>query len=280
MSTAGQGSVIHTRDGVELFYRDWGQGAPLVFLSGWTLNSLMWGYQMEPLSREGFRCVAYDRRGHGRSSDPGRGYDFDTLAEDLHAVLSALDLQRVLLIAHSFASGEAVRYLTRHGERIAGVVMVAPAAIPFLMKTADNPGGIDPELLQARGAQLAQDFHGWAQSSSAPYFAGQGSPGIVEATLGMMYQTSHQALLALAGIQATTDFRAELTQIDRPVLFIHGDQDASIPLQITSKPASDLIKGSRLIVYEGGPHGLYFTHKARLNEDIRQFARSVAGAPS
>jgi non-heme chloroperoxidase len=271
---------ICTADGVDLFYRDWGAGRPLLFLSGWTLNSLMWGYQMEPLAKEGFRCIAYDRRAHGRSSDPGGGYDFDTLADDLAAVVAALDLQDVIGVAHSFSSGEIVRYLTRHGDgRIAGVIMLAPAAIPFLMKTEDNPLGLSIEAMQAVGSDLAEDFPGWAERHSAPYFAGWGSRGIIDATLAMMNQTSHQAMLALAEIQGTTDFRSELARIDIPVLFIHGDRDASAPIELTSKPACDLVKSARLIVYEGGPHGLYFTHKADLNRDIVRFASSLETKP-
>jgi non-heme chloroperoxidase len=268
---------VRTIDGIDLFCRDWGQGRPLLFLSGWCLNSLMWGYQMEPLARDGFRCIAYDRRGHGRSGDAGGGYDFDTLADDLAAVIEALDLDEVTVVAHSFASGEIVRYLTRHGgSRVAGVIMLAPAAIPFLAKTADNPAGIDIGMLNARTAELAEDFPGWAERNAAPYFAGQGSRGIIDATLGMMNMASHQAMLALTDIQGATDFRPELVRLDTRTLFIHGDRDASIPLEITSRPACDLVKGAQLVVYEGGPHGLYVTHKDRLNRDIAAFARSVA----
>lgn len=277
-SPAKPGSINHVRthDGTELFYRAWGAGRPLLFLSGWSLNSLMWAYQMEPLAREGFRCVAYDRRGHGRSGDAGGGYDFDTLADDLAAVIDALGLNSVTVVAHSFASGEIVRYLTRHGaSRIAGVIMLAPAAIPFLTKTADNPTGIDIEMLEARRAELADDLPGWAERNASAYFADQGSRGIIDATLGMMNLASHQALLAMVDIQGSTDFRAELAQIDIPMLFIHGDRDASIPLEITSAPACALVKGARLIVYKGGAHGLYVTHKARLNRDVAAFARGL-----
>ncbi len=269
-------NFVRTGDGIDLFYRDWGKGRPLLFLAGWSLNSLMWAYQMEPLAREGFRCIAYDRRGHGRSGDAGGGYDFDALADDVASVIEALDLDDVTVVAHSFASGEIVRYLTRHGAaRIAGVLMLAPAAIPFLSKTDDNPLGIDAEMLAARRAELADDLPGWAERNASAYFADQGSRGIIDATLGMMNAASHQALLAMTEVQSATDFRPELARLDIPMLFVHGDRDASIPLEITSKPASALVKGARLTVYEGGPHGLYFTHKARLNRDIAEFARIV-----
>jgi non-heme chloroperoxidase len=267
---------VHTGDGVSLFYRDWGAGKPLLFLSGWTLNSLMWAYQMEHLSNEGLRCIAYDRRAHGRSSDPGGGYDFDTLADDLSDVIEALGLDGVTLVAHSFSSGEVVRYLSRHGSsRVAGVAFVAPAAISLLLKTDDNPGGVDGALFEELRATLIEDFPGWAQSQAEAYFAGAASRGIINATLGMMNLTSHQAMLAMSKIQSTTDFRSELVRIKIPALLIHGDRDASAPMELTSMPAAKLIPGAQLIVYEGGPHGLYFTQKERLNQDIVRFVRTL-----
>jgi non-heme chloroperoxidase len=271
-----QPGYIQTSDGVSLFYRDWGAGKPLLFLSGWTLNSQMWGYQMEPLARTGLRCVAYDRRAHGRSSDPGRGYDFDTLADDLASVIEALDLDGLTLIAHSFSSGEVVRYLSRHGSRhVAGVVFVAPAAIPFLLKTDDNLGGVDGVFIEQFRETLAKNFEAWAEGQAEDYFAGNGSPSIINATLGMMNLTSHQAMLEMSRIQPITDFRPELLHLSVPTLFVHGDRDTSAPLELTSAPAVKLVAGAEFIVYEGGPHGLYFTHKERLNQDIAGFIRSL-----
>lgn len=273
-----QPGYVQIPDGASLYFRDWGAGKPLLFLSGWTLNSSMWAYQMEPLSNEGLRCIAYDRRAHGRSSDPGRGFDFDTLADDLGCVIDALGLDGVTLIAHSFSSGEVVRYLSRHGSsRIAGVVFVAPAAIPFLLKTDDNPGGVDGALLEQLRTALIEDFPGWAESQAEAYFAGAASRGMVNATLGMMNLTSHQAMLAMSKTQPTTDFRRELVRIKIPALLIHGDRDASAPMELTSMPAAKLIPGAQFIVYEGGPHGLYFTHKKKLNLDIVRFVRSLKG---
>ena len=271
-----QPGYVQTPDGVSLFYRDWGTGKPLLFLSGWTLNSMMWAYQMEPLSNGGLRCIAYDRRAHGRSSDPGGGYDFDTLADDLGRVIEALGLDAVTLVAHSFSSGEVVRYLSRHGSgRVAGVVFVAPAAIPFLLKADDNPEGVDGALFEQLRTALIEDFPGWAESQGEAYFAGTASRGIINATVGMMNLTSHQAMLAMSKIQPTTDFRSELARIKIPALLIHGDRDASAPLELTSMPAAKLIPGAQLIVYEGGPHGLYFTHQKKLNLDIVRFVRSL-----
>ncbi|WGS53061.1 alpha/beta hydrolase [Paraburkholderia sp. D15] len=265
-------NTIRTADNTHLFYRDWGQGRPLVFLSGWTLNTDMWAYQMEPLSRLNCRCIAYDRRGHGRSSDPGRGYDFDTLADDLHSVLTQLDLHDVTLVAHSIASGEAVRYLTRHGAaRIARVAFVAPAATPYLLKTADNPNGIDAALFEQGRAALSRSFPDWIEANAAPYFGPGVSRAPLDWTIRMMLQTSHQAMLELAHVQTITDFRAELRRLDLPALVIQGDRDASAPLELTGRPTARLIAGASLEVYEGAGHGLYFTHAERLNQDLLAF---------
>jgi non-heme chloroperoxidase len=217
-------NYIRTSERVALFYRDWGAGKPLLFLSGWTLSSDMWAYQMEPLSRQGFRCIAYDRRAHGRSSDPGGGFDFDTLAEDLAAWIEQLDLTGLTLVGHSFASGEIVRYLTRHGSnRVDRLVFVSPAAIPFLLKTPDNPIGIEAAAFDQLRQTFTTDFPGWAQANAEPYFTPETSGAVVDWTMQMMTQTSLLAAAELNRIQTSTDFRSELQRIDRPTLIVHGD---------------------------------------------------------
>jgi pimeloyl-ACP methyl ester carboxylesterase len=266
---------LHTADGTPLFLRDWGKGRPLLFLAGWTLASDMWAYQMAPLAAQGFRCIAYDRRGHGRSGDPGGGYDFDTLADDLQGVMETLALTDITLVAHSVASGEAVRCLTRHGAgRVGRLLLLAPAATPFLLKTADNPGGIERERLEAQRACLARGFPEWLEANAGPYF-GPGAPrAAIDWTMAMMLRASHQAMLELARAQATTDFRPELARIGVPTLVIHGDADASAPLELTGRPTAARIPGAWLDVYEGAPHGLYYTHAERLNRDIAAFAEA------
>jgi pimeloyl-ACP methyl ester carboxylesterase len=270
---AADPNFIRTRDNVALFYREWGEGEPLIFLAGWTLSSEMWAYQMQPLSEQGFRCIAYDRRSHGRSSDPGKGYDFDTLAGDLAAVIEGLDVKNATVVAHSFASGEIVRYLTRYGtERIARVVFLAAAAVPFLQKTPDNPGGVDGAIFEQLRHRIAADFPGWAEANAEPYFVPGTPRAVIDWTIRTMTQTSLRAAIELNRVQTSTDFRGELSRIRIPTLLIHGDRDASFPVDVTSRPAAALIPGARLLVYEGGPHGLYFTHKERLNGDLAHFA--------
>lgn len=268
-------SFLRTRDGVDLFYRDWGTGKPVVFLSGWALCSDMWNYQMVPLSQQGLRCIAYDRRGHGRSSDPGRGYDYDTLADDLASVLEALDLRDVTLVGHSMASGELVRYLSRYGDsRVERVVFLAPAATPFLLKTADNPDGIDASAFEYFRTQvLLRDFPRWMADNAPPFFVPETSSEMRDWIMGLMLRCSMKALIECNRSMTSTDFRAELPRIRIPSLVIHGDKDASAPIELTGRRTAQLIPGCRLEVYEGAPHGLFITHMERVNADLLAFAR-------
>ena len=273
---AAAGSLIRTRDGEHLFYRDWGTGRPIVFVAAWALPSAMWDYQMTALAEDGFRCVAYDRRGHGRSTQPGGGYDYDTLADDLAAVLDALDLRDATLVGMSMAGGELTRYLARHGSRrIARVVYVATAATPYRTRTADNPDGIPPELLEGFVRhQLLRDFPQWIEDSRAPFFLPETPRPIQEWVRGLMLGHSLKALVDCTRSMATTDFRAELPRIRVPALVIHGTRDASAPIEVTGRPTAALIPGARLDVYDGAPHGLFVTHRERLTAALRAFARA------
>ncbi len=163
-------SYIESGDGNRLFYKDWGSGKPVVFVAGWSVGSDMWEYQLAPLAKQGLRCIAYDRRGHGRSDQPGRGYDFDTLADDLSAVLERLDLRDVTLVGHSMGCGEIVRYLSRHGSsRVKRIALLGPT-MPFLLKTADNPDGIEPAAFEAARAAMLQDRPKWLWDNADPFF--------------------------------------------------------------------------------------------------------------
>jgi len=265
---------IDTIDGVRLFHRDWGAGRPVVFLHSWGMNSAMWSYQMADLLNHGLRCVAYDRRGHGLSADPGRGYDADTLADDLAAVMDTLNLRGATLVGHSMAGGEIVRYLGRHGpDRVAGVVLLA-STTPFLTKTRDNPGGVDAAVFEAGRDQWRQDFPKWVDDNAASFFVTQTSPAMRRWAMQMLLQTPLPVLLACNQVVAETDYRADLRAMTTRTLVIHGDRDASAPLERTGRPSAALIPGARLVVYEGAPHGLFLTHMDRLNADLRAFAGS------
>jgi pimeloyl-ACP methyl ester carboxylesterase len=258
----------------DLFVRDWGEGPALLFLHGWGLASDSWNYVMLPLVERGFRCIAYDRRGHGRSADPGRGYEFDTLADDLARIIAARGLTDLTLVGHSMAAGELVRYMSRHGGRgVARLVFVAPAGTPFMLRTADNPRGIDGALLEASRARAARDLPAQVEANLPPFFAAETSPAMRAWLARMMENASLHALIECNRAMTTTDFRPELARIDRPSLVIHGTADASVPLELTGRPTAAAIPGARLTVYEGAPHGLILTHAARLAQDIAAFAR-------
>lgn len=264
-------SFIERTDGTALFYRDWGTGRPVLFVHGAGINSDCWMYQMAAFVNAGYRCIAFDRRGHGRSSDPGRGYDFDTLADDIAAIIETLDLQRVTLIGHSMGCGEIARYLTRHGtRRVARVAMVAPT-LPFLLKTEDNPAGVDKAYFQALRAEWMRDYPQWLAENAPPFFAPTTSPHTVRWGAELGLKTSLQAALECSVALTETDFREELKRITVPTLILHGTTDVSCPLAITGKPTASLIPGCELKVYEGAPHGIFITHLERVNADLLQF---------
>lgn len=266
------GPFIETADGTQLFVRDWGDGAPVVFISGWALTSEIWAYQMAPLSESGLRCIAYDRRGHGRSSDPGRGFDYDTLADDLAAIVDALDLEDATLVAHSMAGGEAVRYLTRHGSKRVSRIVLVGATLPFLTRTADNPQGIDPAVFeQGRRNILMKDFPKGLHANMRPFVLPETSDELLAWVERQMLQCSMKALLDCNRALTATDFRAELPKVPVPTLVVHGDKDASAPLPLTGSRTAALVPGARTKIYEGAPHGLMLTHAERLNGDLTEF---------
>ena len=265
---------IRTRDGESLFYLECGAGAPVVFVSAWALPAAMWDAQTVAIADAGFRCVAFDRRGHGRSSPAPRGYDFDTLADDLAALLEALDLRGVTLVGMSMGAGEIVRYLTRHGSgRVSRIALVGTAATPFRMRTGDNPGDIPPEMFEPFRQVLLRDFPQWIEENRAPFFLPDTPRPVQEWVRGLMLQHSRLAIADCARMMGQTDFRAELRKIRVPALVIHGDRDASAPIDVTGRPTAAAIPGARLVVYEGGPHGLFVTHRDRLTADLLAFAR-------
>jgi pimeloyl-ACP methyl ester carboxylesterase len=267
---------IVTRDGASLFYKDWGNGKPIVFVHSWATNSDMWQYQMIHLTGQGLRCVAYDNRGHGRSSDPGQGYDYDTLAGDLAAALERLNLREVTIVGHSMGCGVVVRYLSRHGaRRIARAALVAPTT-PFILKTEDNPDGVDGRIFERLRAMWSKDFPKWLSDNARPFFSPETSPEMIQWGLRMGMQTSLKAVIDCNRAVTNTDFRAELPKITVPTLIIHGDADVSAPLELTARKTARLIPGSQLKVYEGAPHGLFITHMDRLNRDLHDFIKGQA----
>jgi pimeloyl-ACP methyl ester carboxylesterase len=269
ISKAKSREFINASDGTALFCRDWGTGKPMLFLAPWAMNSRWWELQMFRLTEQGTRCVAFDRRGHGRSGQPDRGYDFDTLADDVAAVMEQLDLRDVTLVGHSMGCGEVVHYLSRHRAR-----RVARAVLIGTITPGDSATG-KTVFEKVRGA-LIKDPHGAIANGAAGFFGAAKNP-ISEETMRwwtrmIIDECNLKVMLDLNRMFTATDFRPQLSAIRVPTLLIHGDIDASTLLEATAKKTAPLIPGSRLEIYENAAHGLPFTHAERLIADLRAFA--------
>lgn len=260
---------VATRDGARLFVRRWGQGRPIVFTHSWALDSSMWGRMFLDLAERGFECIGFDRRGHGRSDAPASGYDMDTLADDLATVIG--DRRDVILVGHSMGAAEILRYAQRHGTaRIAKIVLLAPVT-PFLLKTADNAFGAPDAFFESIRAEWRRDFPKWIEANKAPFFTPETSVETMDWMAAMMRNTWLPAAIACNRSLIGTDLRPALGKIDRPTLIIHGTRDASAPIEMTGRPTAAGIRGSRLNVYEGAPHGLFVTHHDRVRDDMLAF---------
>ncbi|MGN6827965.1 alpha/beta fold hydrolase [Paucibacter sp. M5-1] len=274
-------NTIVTKDGTQLYYKDWGTGRPIVFSHGWPLNSDSWEAQMLFLASRGFRCVAHDRRGHGRSSQPWTGHEMDTYADDLATVMEKLDLRNAILVGFSTGGGEVARYIGRHGsKRVAGAALIA-AVPPQMLKTATNPGGLPMEVFDGiRAGEIANRSQLYKDIASGPFFGfnrpgAKISQGLIDSFWAAGMQASHKATFDCIKAFSETDFTADLKKIDVPTLVVHGDDDQIVPIDASARAAATLVKNSKLIVYAGAPHGLADTHKDRLNNDLLAFAKSL-----
>jgi pimeloyl-ACP methyl ester carboxylesterase len=263
-----------SRERVRLFHRDWGSGPPVLFAASWALDSRMWAYQVTQLSDRGFRCIAYDRRGHGRSPLVPAGYDMDVLADDMADLIAQLDLREVTLVGHSMGCAEILRYLARHGSgRVRRVALLAPAA-PYLVRTADNPFGAPMAYHEATMRRWAEDFPGWAQENKAPFFTPQTSPALADWLTQQLVETPPWVAIATFRALLEADLRPGLSRIDRPTLVLQGDRDASAPLEFTGRRIAAAVPGAELKVYPGAPHGLFVTHMDAVNADLERFLRT------
>ena len=262
---------IRTRSGARLFVRDWGQGAPVLLLPGWAMTSDLWATVMLRLNEAGLRAISYDRRGHGRSDDPGP-MDHDALADDLHDVMDALDLRACTVVAHSGAGGEVVRAVTRHGaSRIARIVLVG-STLPAPMGSPTNLEGLPPEAFAALGRQLATDLDGWIAENAQPFAPGA-SPRTIAWLAAMVQGCSRRAIVAWQREIAQSDFRAELARVDVPITIVQGDLDVSAPPALCGERIAALKPQAEHLRYEGAAHGPMVTHASRLADDIAARAR-------
>jgi len=270
--------TITAKDGAQIFYKDWGTGQPIVFSHGWPLNADAWDDQMFFLASSGFRAIAHDRRGHGRSTQTRDGNDIDTYADDLAALTSALDLRNAIHVGHSTGGGEVVRYLARHGtKRVAKAVLIG-AIPPLMLKTKDNPEGLPIDGFDQIRAGVLTDRSQYWKDLSIPFFGANRpgakvSEGVREAFWLMGMQAGMPAAYDCIKAFSETDFRQDLPKIDVPTLVIHGDDDQIVPLSVGGARSSKMIKGATLKVYKGAPHGLFATNKDQLNKDLLAFAK-------
>lgn len=266
---------------VNLFVQDIGKGKPLVLIGGWPLSSEMWEYQLNVLPKHFLRCIAYDRRGFGKSDKPWDGYDYDTLAGDLNSILEELDLYDVTLVGFSMGGGEVARYMSKYGDKRISKVVFIGAVVPFLLKTDTNPDGLPKEMFDEFVANSEDDRPKFLAEFAKNFYGNS----FLNAKVSDELMVWHNMLALQASGRATskcirafseTDFRMDLAVINVPTLIIHGDADKVVPIEVSGKKTAELLPAAEYIVYEGAPHGLFITEKDRLNEDLIRF---IGGQP-
>jgi non-heme chloroperoxidase len=271
-------SVVTTKDGTQIYYKDWGKGPAVTFSHGWPLNADMWDGQMLFLAQNGFRVVAHDRRGHGRSSQASNDNDMNGYADDLAAVIEALDLVDVTLVGHSTGGGEVARYIGRHGtKRVAKAVLIA-AVPPFMLKTPNNPEGLPIEVFDGIRTSLMKDRSQAYKDFAIPFY-GANRPGakVSQGVLDQFWTWSMQSGLknAYESVKAfgETDFTEDLKKFDVPTLVLHGEDDQVVPVKSSAHKSAKLIKGAKEIYYPGAPHGITATHQDEINKALLDFLK-------
>ena len=271
-------TTVTTKDGTEIYYKDWGAGQPVVFSHGWPLSSEAWAGQMLLLAQKGYRAIAHDRRGHGRSSQPSSGNDMNTYADDLAAVIDHLDLKKAVLVGHSTGGGEVTRYIGRHGSKRVEKVVLLGAVPPILLKSDTNPAGIPLEVFDGLRTGLAKDPSQFYKDFAMMFYGANRagakvSQGILEEFWLWSMQGSLKSLYECIKAFSETDFTEDLRKIDVPTLLMHGEDDQVVPVTISSKKSVKLIRDATAIYYPGGPHGITATEPDRINRDLLDFIK-------
>ena len=278
-SNSGIDLYIETAPNVKLYVKDYGQGKPVILIHGWPLSNEMWEYQIEALIQNNCRVITYDRRGFGKSSQPWNGYDYDTLADDLQAIIEHLDLNDVALVGFSMGGGEVVRYFSRHGGKGITKAVFISSVTPFQLQTDSNPNGVPQEKYDGMAELIKADRIDFLDNFGKKFFGVSFIGKPISVPLLDYYRmlcsvASPRATLECAKSFSTTDFRSEMASVNVPTLIIHGDKDETVPIGITSEIAAKLIPDNKFIVYEGAPHGLFYTEKDKLNQDLIAFLNS------
>jgi non-heme chloroperoxidase len=273
-------TMLTTRDGTQIYFKDWGSGPPVVFSHGWPLNADSWEAQMLHLAANGYRCIAHDRRGHGRSSQPWHGNDMDTYADDLAELMDWLDLQDAVLFGFSTGGGEVARYVGRHGtKRVAKLGLIA-AVPPLMLQTEANPGGTPIEVFDGmRAASLNNRADLYRDLAAGPFFGfnrpgAKPSQGLIESFRAQGMMAGHKNAYDCIKAFSETDFTQDLKTFDRPTLILHGDDDQIVPIDAAGRASARLVRDVTFKVYPGAPHGITETHKNQLNEDLLAFVRA------
>ena len=278
-TTSKPSGTVVTKDGTQIFYKDWGSGQPVVFSHGWPLNADAWDDQAKFVAANGYRAVAHDRRGGGRSSQPWNGNELDTYADDLAEVIEALDLHDIVLVGHSTGGGEVTRYMGRHGTgRVAKAVLLG-AIPPLMLKTEANPEGLPIEAFDEIRAGVAGDRSQYYKDLSAAFYGANRpgstvSQGVRDAFWWMSMQVGLKGAYDCIKAFSETDLTEDCKRIDVPTLIVHGDDDQIVPIVASAMKSSKLIKDSQLKVYPGAPHGISTTHKDEFNADLLAFLRA------
>ena len=269
---------IKTRDGTDIYVKDWGQGRPVILTHGWPLNADSWDVQALALAEAGFRAIAYDRRGFGRSGQPWSGYDYDTLADDLHDVMQAVGATSdAAIIGFSMGGGEVARYMSRHsGKGVVAAGLIA-SVVPYMLKTKDNPNGVPEATFKQIEEGIRADRPAFFRDKFTKQFYGVGyvkqpvSDDVLDWSTSLAMQAGLKPTLACLQSFAHTDFRPDLASFDVPTLIVHGTGDQTVPIDASARPAAAGIKQAQLVEYDGAPHGLNVTHADRLSKDLITF---------